>query len=297
MPPAKQSSRRFCFTINNPTDDDITRLKGCDYSYLLYGNEICPTTGTPHLQGYMEFDDSMRFTTLKKVLPRAHIEAARGSVKNNKTYCKKDQSFFEDGTPKEQGARNDLAELVQRIMNGEETVDNIATYDPMTFHQYGRTLQKAEDLYLRGRHRTWMTTCDWFYGPTGTGKSHEAFDNYSPITHYVWKNDNGWQDGYAGQPIVIINDFRGEIPYNELLQLIDKYPYTLRRRGREPVPFLAKNVVITSSLPPDLIYKNREREDSLEQLLRRIKIRAFNTLIANQEVSMTSPNSLPDGAA
>ena len=110
-------------------------------------------------------------------------------------------------------------------------------------------------------------------GKTGVGKSHKAFDNYNSETHYLWKlNDKNWQDGYTGQEIVIINDFRGEINYNELLNLIDKWPYTLPRRGREPVPFLAKHIIITSSLPPEKVYWRRDNEDYLEQLFRRIKI-------------------------
>jgi len=118
-----------------------------------------------------------------------------------------------------------------------------------------------------------MTEGFWYYGPTGVGKSHTVYDGFTPKTHYVWKNDNGWQDGYAGQETVIINDFRGEgLPYNELLQLVDKWPYTLRRRGREPVPFLAKRVLITSSLHPRDVYNRRAIEDNLLQLTRRFTI-------------------------
>lgn len=125
---------------------------------------------------------------------------------------------------------------------------------------------------MRRKFRTEMTTCDWLYGPTGTGKSHAAFKDFTPDTHYVWKSDNGWQDGYAQQPTVIINDFRGEIPYNELLQMVDKWPYYVKRRGREPMPFTSKHIIITSSLPPDAIYHRRLEEDSLEQLNRRINL-------------------------
>ena len=61
----------------------------------------------------------------------------------------------------------------------------------------------------------------------------------------MWKDDNDWQDGYTGQETVIINDFRGGIKYAVLLQLIDKWPAFVSRRGREPAPFLAKHVIIT----------------------------------------------------
>ena len=54
--------------------------------------------------------------------------------------------------------------------------------------------------------------------------------------------------------------------------MIDKWPYEVRRRGRPPVPFTSRHVIITSSLPPKDIYKCRKVEDGLEQLYRRCKI-------------------------
>lgn len=264
------SSKRFCFTINNYSDDDINRLKNCGYSFITFGKEI-GENGTPHLQGYIEFKSSKRFSTLKKFLPRAHIESAKASSEDNISYCGKDGDIFTDGTPKKQGCRTDLNKIKDEIINGKK-LDDITMEEPTIFHQYGRTLSKIEDLVMRRKFRTEMTTCDWLYGPTGTGKSHAAFKDFTPDTHYVWKSDNGWQDGYAQQPTVLINDFRGEIPYNELLQMIDKWPYYVKRRGREPMPFTSKHIIITSSLPPDAIYHRRLEEDSLEQLNRRINL-------------------------
>ena len=108
-------------------------------------------------------------------------------------------------------------------------------------------------------------------------KVHIALHDFHPETHYIWKlNDNGWQDGYTQQPIVVMNDFRGEVKYNDLLQIIDKWPYSVPRRGREPIPFLSTKVIITSSLKPDQVYNRRDAEDSIQQLLRRIKIIEIN---------------------
>lgn len=60
---------------------------------------------------------------------------------------------------------------------------------------------------------------------------------------------------------------------NELLMMIDKHPnYFVRRRGREPLPFTSKKVIITSSMSPEEVYHNLAENDKLEQLLRRIKV-------------------------
>ena len=77
-------------------------------------------------------------------------------------------------------------------------------------------------------------------------------------------------EGYRQQDIVIINEFRGQIPYSELLDLIDKWPKTVKRRNREPVPFTSKHVIITSSLHPKDVYKNLSQTDKMDQLYRRI---------------------------
>ena len=57
-----------------------------------------------------------------------------------------------------------------------------------------------------------------------------------------------------------------------MLTLVDKWPHQVRRRHRSPVNFISKKVIITSSLPPEKIYKNIEENDSLEQLYRRFKV-------------------------
>ena len=89
---------------------------------------------------------------------------------------------------------------------------------------------------------------------------------------YRFPDDNGWWDGYTGEDIVIINDYRGSLTYSFLLNLVDKWPMSVRRRCREPVPFLAKHVIITSSEPPWEVYNNLSANDSLDQLHRRFSV-------------------------
>jgi len=117
-----------------------------------------------------------------------------------------------------------------------------------------------------------MTEGIWYIGETGAGKSHKAFEGYSPETHYVYPYDNDWCDGYMQQETMIINEFRGQIPYSRLLELVDKWPAALRRRGREPMPFLSKRIIVTSKMHPRDVYKNLSEHDTLDQLIRRFKI-------------------------
>lgn len=259
-------------------------------NYLLYSKELCPETKKLHWQGYVYYKDKVSVKMSQKLLNSGnhHHEHARGSGADNYKYIvgpwEKDgkvkpynPDFKEYGTLPAQGKRRDLNELKEKILKGETTITNVLTEEPITFHQYGRTLEKLDDLRMSGIYRTEMTTGEWIWGPTGGGKSHRAFEGFHPDTHYIWPNDNGWWDNYKQQETVIFNDYRGELPYNELLQLLDKWPYAVKRRGRPPLPFTSKRVIITSSLPPQKIYKHRMREDNLEQLYRRCVCVAINT--------------------
>jgi len=267
-----QKSRAFVITWNNYDEDSINRIKGLNPRYMIVGKEIAPTTGTPHLQGYIYFENAKSINVVRKKLSGANVDVAKGSAEQNKVYCSKEGDYVEEGEIPKQGKRVDLDRIKDEVMNGKK-VDDIAVENPDTFHKYGRTLSKLEDIAFRKKYREWMTMGYWYWGPTGVGKSHKAYEGFTPDTHYVWKlNDNNWQDGYTGQKIVIINDFRGEIKYNELLNLLDKWPHWIPRRGREPAPFLAEKVIITSSLRPSDIYNRRHEEDSLEQLQRRLII-------------------------
>ena len=45
-----------------------------------------------------------------------------------------------------------------------------------------------------------------------------------------------------------------------------------KRRNRDPYPVSSKNIIITTALPPEKVYKNLDKEDSMSQLYRRFKV-------------------------
>lgn len=240
--------------------------------WLAYGDEICPTTKRHHWQGFICWKDAKTEPASGKALENAHSEIMLGSIEQNEKYCSKEGKYKTFGKKPRQGERTDLIELVDKITTGETTAEKVAIENPMYYHMYGRTLEKAEDVTMREIFRTFMTEGIWYVGNAGIGKSHAAFENFNPKTHYLYRQDNGWWDGYRQQETVIINDFRGEIKYAELLQIIDKWPYYVRRRCREPMPFMSKKVIITSTLRPEEVYRNLHHKDGIEQLLRRVKV-------------------------
>lgn len=264
-------------TVVRPEWEDVDWKDREDhFSYTAYGIETCPTTGKRHCQGFVVLlrkkTEGAARTLIQSYLKGAHVELMKGNLKQNKAYCEKEGELQTWGVPPKVGERTDLKETAQKVKDGELTVDEILDEDPMTYHVYGRTLEKIQDKRLRQCVRTWVTKGEWYYGATGTGKSRKAFEGFAPETHYIVPNDNGWWDTYQGQETVIIDEFRGAIPYAFLLQLMDRYPLTVKRRGKEPIQFLAKKIIITSSMHPAEVYNNLSAKDSLAQLMRRCTV-------------------------
>lgn len=259
----------------------------CDYQklvdskklrYIAYGEEVCPTTGTKHHQAFCYFHNTR--STKKRALgeigkmfgkKHANVQPMLGNFLENESYCSKDGIYTEVGKKPKQGERGDLNEIKDMIVDGQLTADDVALSDPHTFHMYGRTLDRLESIALRKKFRTEMTRGIWYTGPAGAGKSHAVFEGYSPETHYVKNLNEEWWDGYKGQETVILNEFRGEIRFSELLDLCDKWPKMVKWRGRESVPFLAKRVLVASVKSPREVYCRQEGEP-WEQFDRRFDV-------------------------
>lgn len=107
-------AKRWVFTLNNWTQEEHDHLCSLapNVEYLVFGKELAPDTGTPHLQGYVEFPAAVRLTTCKNRLgsARFHVAVARASAQENRTYCTKEGDFEEFGEcpTAGQGRRTDL---------------------------------------------------------------------------------------------------------------------------------------------------------------------------------------------
>jgi hypothetical protein len=120
MPGAKN----FCFTLNNYTDEDLTRIddliKGDKrICYLIYGKEV-GSEGTPHLQGFISFTTKKRWLDVKAIIGgEPHVEVSR-NVMASIQYCKKEGDFKEFGSRQAgQGKRGDLDEFKKAVKSKE----------------------------------------------------------------------------------------------------------------------------------------------------------------------------------
>lgn len=251
--------------------------------FLAYGKEICPKTKKAHNQAFFYTWNpiSRLLKNLNKIGKwwgdtHCNIAPMYGNFEQNDAYCKKENIYTKLGKEPKQGERGDIRENVEMLTKGEITVDELALKDPINFSMYQRLYEKINNIKLQKNWRTTMTKGYWFWGGTQCGKSHNAFTKFGIAkdeTHYVKNLNVMWWDGYSQQDIVIMNEFRGEIKYNELLDLVDKWPKTVPIRNQRDVPFNSKKLVITSSKPPEEIYmKIMDHQEKLEQLERRFEI-------------------------
>ena len=130
-------AKRWCFTLNNYTDEDINRVKetfnheSCVFAVI--GLEVAQS-GTEHMQGFVHFRNRRTFKSLKSILPGAHIEIARGTDVENQNYCKKENNILlEIGQPAVSTQTHhsllDAYELVKLVVSGEDLCDVIDDCD------------------------------------------------------------------------------------------------------------------------------------------------------------------------
>lgn len=82
----------WMLTINNPTsadDEDVATAKG--KGWLVEGQKECGKDGTPHYQLYVNTKSQQRFSALKKVFRRGHIEICR-NPKASQQYVHKQET-------------------------------------------------------------------------------------------------------------------------------------------------------------------------------------------------------------
>lgn len=266
--------RRFCFTLNNYTIDDVHIIEHEPrFSYAVYGIEIAPNTGTPHLQGYAELVGQFTFATVRGIFKgRAHIERALGTLEDNQRYCSKSGITVERGKPREQGHRGDL-DVVRRVA-AEDGMQAV-----VSDCRFNYQAMKIAEMYLKYAEepRTEAPKVIWLWGATGKGKSHRASELAGELSVF-WKGDGSkFFPGYDNHDVVVLNDYRPTWftdptlggAWSYLLNLTDKWPMTVFtfQATRQWKP---RMIILTSPMSPEVAW-GHVGED-IKQLLRRISL-------------------------
>lgn len=262
-------SCRWCFTLNNPTDEEVDKLSALECEYIIYGREHMEEGLTPHLQGYVVFKNLKRFNTLKRYLERVHWEKAIAGHKENIEYCSK-----EDTRPYERGERPidfirrkaDLKkELEKDLKNGHIILANKRTLYGFNKEQemfeeiVNNLLEKPEVVYV--------------YGDSGTGKTYwaiqDAVQRYGKENCAMVRFKNNFAISNNPQAeALILPEFRPScIDAASFLEFTDGYGMILNVKYGQ-IFIRPKAIYICSIKHPDEIYKDEINEQFKRRITR-----------------------------
>lgn len=269
----KRRSRAWCFTLNNPLDEEEKSLKELECRYMIFGREV-GEEGTPHLQGYVYFKSLKSLKQVKKCMPRAHLEVAKGNPDQNIEYCSKDGDVFERGD-KPIGGKRKSASVKERMERNKKlktlSLNELVDSGEISILAVRKLKNARLDLAQEGAP-TEADACRgvWYYGPPGTGKSHKArMENPGA---YI-KAQNKWWDGYAGEDVVILDDFDSKVLGHHLKIWADKWAATGEVKGGK-VNLRYSKFIITSNYHPSELWPEDERLEAA--ITRRFKITHFS---------------------
>lgn len=259
--------------------DSETRTGACAY--------CISAKGLHHLHLVYEDDKTFRWSEVKKVLPRAHIEPTRGQKTQAEDYIYKRGKYAEKGEQVicikfhgeikgAQGVRTDLLDIGKYIDMGLRP-DDILDKD-IRFYKHENIVRAA---YYRKRSKETPLLRDvkvyYHVGLSGSGKTYDfvklSNDNPDDVFLICDYNRSSLFDYYSGESILILDEFRGQIPFSLLLCILQGYKQRFHARYRM-VWGLWTEVHITSVIPPEKLYSRMVTEtreyDTYEQLSRRI---------------------------
>lgn len=267
-------TRGWCFTLNNYTDEEVAHLVTVGglsaIQYLIFGKEV-GERGTPHLQGYIHHRNGCSLRTIKSILAshRYHLEQKMGTTKQAVEYCKKEGDYQEFGkilarTDDKEGPWKAVLMLAQ-----EGDIETIKEEYARIFICHFKTI-----LSIRAFNNTPLDgelEHEWWYGPTGTGKSKKAWDEYPK--HYS-KAVNKWWDGYYGEDVVVIEEWepKNECTAAKLKIWADRYPFPAEIKGGTLTRVRPRKIIVTSNYTIEQCFPKNEDSGPLK---RRFKVLHF----------------------
>lgn len=291
----------YQLTINNPADygydhkkiKEILTMNFPTVKFFCMADEI-GKQGTQHIHIYVCFTSRVRWSTINKNFPKAHIEIAHGSVEDNILYIKKDGkwrdtdkgetkiegSYEEWGeAPKQKGNNQDMAELYQLIKEGY-TDSEIFEINNDYIREVDR-INKIRTTLLIDRFKDTRRSVHvvYIYGATGTGKTRNVLDAHGDSNVYRVSDYKHPFDHYSCQPVICFDEFRSSLQLPDMLNYMDIYPIQLPSRYSNKVACY-ETVYIVSNWNLESQYSEIQHYDreSWNAFLRRIhEVRVYNS--------------------
>ena len=289
--------RKWLMVINNPAEAGLDHARITDIlhrfspSYFCMADEIA-TTGTEHMHIFFCAPSPVRFSTIKKRFPTAHIEKAYGTPKENRDYITKSGQWADTGkaetsvpgTFEEWGtlpADNEdkapeMFQLMRELRSGKSTMEVIEEHPNLAFRI--REIELLRQTILAEKYSVEKRKLDvtYLYGASGAGKTWGIFERHDPreicrITDYGGRNGVRF-DTYRCQDVLVFEEFHSQIPIDSMLNHLDIYPHTLPARYTDRTACYTK-VYITSNIPLEEQYRDIQRYqmETWRAFLRRVQ--------------------------
>lgn len=280
--PRENASRKYQLTINNPQEHGfdheairaaIRSLSSCSYWCLCdeVGQE-----GTPHTHIYLAFRNAVMFSTLQSCFYGAHIESARGSHRENRDYIRKEGKWAQDakhGTnlpdtfeesgelPEEPQRRQKDSEAILAMISGGATNAEILREFPTAMNRLQR-IEEARQTLLEEQYRTTFRTLHvtYIWGKTGVGKTRSVMERHGYENVYRVTNYAHPFDGYAGQDMILFDEFRSSLPVSDMLKYLDGYPVKLPCRYADKTACFTQ-IYVVSNIDFEAQYPNIQLEE------------------------------------
>lgn len=272
--------RNYCFTLNNYTPEEVPTCLPQDSTYIIFQKEI-GESGTPHLQGYIEYKEAKAIRWVKDHFSaRAHLESRRGTQAQAIAYCSKvDSRAFQDveptefGVKKAQGARSDLAIVASKVADVDQDFDEIVQDHPVEFIKYHKGMLALRNYSLPRPPIRNTKEVIVYYGDPGAGKSLKACEDYPEA--FIKTCSDKWWDGWDGEDTVILDEFPGTFTAYEAKMMLGEVNSPKETKGSKINPFI-KTYVITSNYEPDEWFSRAKAIDRAAVRRRLTKVVRFD---------------------
>lgn len=274
---AKFRGKYWCFTINNPIDDQDPPNIWPDVQYVIWQFEA-GEEGTQHIQGYVCFTKTKMLSWIKEhTVYAAHWEPRSGKHSEAKHYCMKPvqdcdckhciaaigqricgpwEHGSDEGISEGQGERSDMDHCKDMIDEGATDLQLFEEHFGTTCRNY-RAFNHYRAVRGSVKVREWITKVTVLWGPPGIGKSRRARHMAGPDAYWLPQPEGPsvYWDDYCGQECVVIDEFYGWIKRTQMQKLCDSTPTRVNFKFGS-TQFLAKRLIITSNDPPSQWWKN-----------------------------------------
>lgn len=288
-------ARGWCFTWNNWTPENRRTMETIECTYIVFGEEIAPTTLCPHLQGYIWFANARSFTSMTKVNSAIHWEVAKADAAANFRYCTKGANIHERGVPPAtQKEKGDVEkERWTDILNVARTggMAQLEIDYPKESVAYRSALKDVVSGVKRKLDKIEPRVHDWIYGPSDYGKS--TYAREENVGEPYDKSMDKWWRNYDGQ-WVLIDDFdhTGAWLSQSLKRWLDVFPFPadIKFGGDMIRP---PKVVITSQYLPHQIWKDKAVVAAIERRVNIIHLTPWQSRVAAKAAKPHTPVAQP----